>query len=149
MKKTECVPAVYTIGKKKGQVITDERHRKAIARAALIKRDGPPPFSGALCRHLCKNDSTASNGFTCTLHTVWGTPSENMMDKPEEVRKKVGKIVVESGHLQRISSEGGKKTQNILRTCENCGKMIKGSTYFRWHGDMCKSRAAKLENYNE
>jgi hypothetical protein len=116
-----CVPSVYVRGKKKGQVITCIRHRGRTAREELIKRDGPPPFPDAICRHLCENDSTARNGFVCTLHTVWGTHSENVADQGRKVKVKAGKI-----------------SQSIVRTCPHCNKTMKGAIYFRYHGERCK-----------
>ena len=121
----ECVPAVYVNGKKKGQIISCRVHSTRMARRELIKRDGPCPPDKDLCRHTCDNDSMAPNGFVCTLHTTWGTYLENKMDQPEEKRK-----------------EGGKKTASIERTCPYCGRTMKGATYFRYHGDKCKSSSS-------
>ena len=133
---SECVPAVYTrCVRNKGQY-ADQRRAMQIAREELTKRDGPCPPDKALCRHTCDNDSTAPNGFVCTLHTVWGTKSENELDKPEELRKKGGKIG---------GPKGGKKTCSIERTCPHCGRTIKGPAYFLWHGDKCKS-GSKISN---
>lgn len=115
---SECVPAVCTKGKKAGQLVRGGNITRTI-RAELTKRDGPPSFPKALCRHLCKNDSTAPNGFVCTLHTVWGTKSENERDKSKEVKK--------------ISV-------SIERTCPYCGRTIRGPSYFTWHGDRCKHK---------
>jgi len=129
----ECVPAVYIRGKKKGQHATGN-HGPARARDELIKRDGPPPFSGALCRHLCENDSTAPNGFVCTLHTTWGTRKENSNDRPEEKSKIGGKI-------------GGKTSSSVERTCPHCGRIIKGPSYFR-HERACKMNPINLSPYS-
>jgi hypothetical protein len=96
-----------------------------LAREELIKRDGPCPPDKDLCRHTCDNDSTARNGFVCTLHTVWGTYRENAMDKSEEVRKAGGKIT------------GWKEIVSIERTCPYCGRTIKGPGYFS-HERSCK-----------
>ena len=112
----ECVPAVCTKGKKKGKYPTRSWAIK-IARKELTKRDGPPPFPDAVCRHLCENDSMVPNGFVCTIHTTWGTYQENRMDQPEELRK---------------------KSASIERTCPHCGRTIKGVAYFRYHGENCK-----------
>jgi len=138
---SECVPAVVSIGKKKGQY---SRQGGKIARAELTKRDGPPPFLKAVCRHLCKNDSTAPNGFTCTRHTVWGTYQENQMDKSPENRKASASAGGKAG-----ASAGAKAANAIERTCSHCGKTMKGRNYFRWHGDNCKSRAASFKDYIE
>ena len=121
----ECVPAVYIQKNRRGQIVSIS-HGKWLAREELIKRDGPPPFPDALCRHLCENDSTAPNGFICTLHTVWGTPKENLDDRPAEKRKIGGKI-------------GGKVANSIERTCPYCGRIIKGPSYFR-HERACYRR---------
>ena len=51
---------------------------KYYARRVLIARVGPRPFAGAVCRHLCENDSHSER--TCIKHTVWGTVSENVKD---------------------------------------------------------------------
>ena len=108
---SDCVPAVNS---RTGEFMTGSGRRKA--RQILEKREGPPPFPGAVCRHLCENDSTVPNGFVCTLHTTWGTRSENEMDKSPETRassasaagKIGGRISVESGHLASIASKGGR-----------------------------------------
>jgi len=113
---SECVPAVYTKGKKKGQYC-DAGRAVQIAREELTKRDGPKPFPGAVCRHLCENDSMATNGFTCTLHTVWGTIKENTNDQGE--------------------NQSGRKNCAIERTCPYCGRTIKGPGYFN-HERKCK-----------
>ena len=123
----DCVPAVYVIGKKKGQIVSCRRLGAIRARDELIKRDGLPPFPGAVCRHTCENDSMAPNGFVCTLHTVWGTQKENCSDKSEEKSKAGGKI-------------SGKKSASIEKTCPYCGRTIKGPIYFRFHGDKCKMK---------
>jgi hypothetical protein len=119
--KTECIPAVYVIGKMKGQIIASRPVGRFKARKELIKRDGPPPFPDAVCRHLCENDSMARNGFVCIAHTVWGTTKENLDDRPAEKRK-----------------IGGKISASVERTCPYCGSTIRGASYFRWHGDRCK-----------
>ena len=125
---SECVPARYSRGKKKGQIIHGD-HGGKLARAELIKRDGPPPFPGAVCRHMCKNDSEAikrENGFTCILHVEWGTPKQNTADQGE---KQTGKI---NGKI------AAKINNSIERTCPYCGRTMKGPGYFRYHGDKCK-----------
>jgi hypothetical protein len=126
---SECVPAVYTTGKKKGQY-SKRRNAMMLAREELTKRDGPCPPDKDLCRHTCDNDSMAPNGFVCTLHTVWGTRSENELDKSEEARKRAtsagGKV-------------GGKTVTAIERTCPYCGRTIKGPGYFN-HERACYRR---------
>ena len=127
---SECVPAVFK-QKKRGQYC-DASHGKRIARDELIKRDGPPPFPKAVCRHLCENDSTAPNGFVCTLHTVWGTQKENMDDRSEEVKRAFASAGAKAG-----ASPAGKKSCSIERTCPYCCRTIKGNGYFS-HERKCK-----------
>jgi hypothetical protein len=76
--KTECIPARYSKGKMKDQIVASRVHGARIARDELIKRE-PPPFPRAVCRHTCKNDSTSPNGFVCVSHTVWGTPPSSVL----------------------------------------------------------------------
>ena len=131
--KTECVPAVYVIGKKKGKYAARGRAAQ-IAREELTKRDGPRPFPKAVCRHLCENDSTAPNGFVCTLHTTWGTQKENCSDKSEEVRRAAAIAGA------KISGKvNGKKACSIERTCPHCGRTIRGPSYFQ-HERACKMK---------
>ena len=122
---SECVPAVYVIGKKKGQIVSCRRLGRFTARQELIKRDGPCPPDKDLCRHTCDNDSMAPNGFVCIEHTVWGTRKENLDDRSEEKRKICGKNAC-----------------SVERTCPHCGRTIKGPSYFQHHGDRCKHKQA-------
>ena len=146
----ECIPARYVQGKKKGQIILCDRHRLRIARLALTKRDGPPPSPDKnVCRHTCDNDSQShkrQNGFVCTLHTMWGTQKENMMDKPEEVRKASARKGSEAGS-SKGGKVGGKTTGSIERTCPHCGRTIKGPSYFQ-HERACKHRHSILSQYS-
>jgi hypothetical protein len=89
---TECIPAPGKSG-------------KYYARKELIKRDGQPPFKGAVCRHTCQNDSQAPNGFTCIIHTVWDTNSQNMID----CRHKLGWAVTPATPEQRAKSAAAKR----------------------------------------
>ena len=94
----KCVPAVRRDGS--AVCLREARQR---ARDALILREGLPPFDGAVCRHLCENDSMARNGFVCTLHTTWGTHSENMRDRTPERAAAGGKI---SGPMSKGKKKG-------------------------------------------
>ena len=143
MESDECVPALMTLargGKQVGDLCgVGAGIRKA--RKELIRREGPPPFPGAVCRHLpdCENDSTAPNGFVCVKHTVWGTASENRMDQSPEDRKRGGRIAAESGRLKEAARLGGNTSSGIERTCPNCGRVIRGPGYFR-HFERCRHR---------
>jgi hypothetical protein len=123
----DCVPAVT----KRNSAIASVTYSTVLAREALILREGPPPFEGAVCRHLCKNDSMAPNGFVCTLHTTWGTVSENMMDKPEYVRSQ----------KRALSPNAPMQKQ---RTCPHCGKVGAGPGMVMWHFDKCRSLPQNL-----
>ena len=105
----ECVPAVYKQKNRRGQIAKRSRAMQ-IAREELTKRDGPPPFPDAVCRHLCENDSTGPNGFICIIHTEWAEQSENIKDQGE--------------------NQSGRKNCAIERTCPYCGRTIKGPGYF-------------------
>lgn len=140
----ECKPALNRDG-----TLPSRGYAMRLAREALTQRDGPAPGPKMVCRHLCKNDSMMPNGFVCTAHTVWGTAYENKMDQSPEARKRAGrvggKINVESGHLQRISSLGGKTVANrpdhpnkVKVECPHCGKVGQKFVMARWHFDNCK-----------
>ena len=137
----DCVPAVNS---RTGEILTGSCGRTK-ARWFLEQREGPPPFPGAHCRHLCDNDSMARNGFVCTLHTTWGTRSENMMDRSPENRVKGprigGRKNVESGQLSSIQSKGSNSPRHpnkVKVTCPYCGKVGNKLPMARWHFDNCK-----------
>lgn len=136
----ECVPALMTKaqgGKQVGDPCCKD-YGKLRARRELIRRDGKPPFVGAVCRHLCKNDSQAPNGFVCIKHTVWGTHSENMQDKDPEVRKRGGQI---GGRIVgSIVSARPDSVNKVRVTCPHCGKVGAKMAMMRWHFDNCKEK---------
>ena len=158
----ECVPA----RKKNGEIAKGATAHNRM-REALEEREGPRP-PGMICRHLCKNDSTAPNGFVCVLHTVWGTYSENTMDRSPETRargpKIAGRIAVESGRLREMSKIGGRiavesgqlrEAQRIIAnspnnptklqvTCTHCGKTGAKMIMTRWHFDNCKHKSPSV-----
>jgi hypothetical protein len=122
----ECVPAVHH---KTGEFMKASS-AKYKARKILEEREGPRPIPGAICRHLCKNDSMAPNGFVCTLHTTWGTYAENEMDKSPEMRAKGGKI----------SANKPDSNCRLEVTCHHCGKVGAKLPMGRWHGDNCRHK---------
>jgi hypothetical protein len=144
----ECVPALNRDGSySKGGNAYSKMYK------ALEQREGPRPLPKTICRHLCKNDTTTPNGFVCTLHTTWGTYSENAMDKSPENRAKGGKhrspnggkisgrINVESGHLASIASKGRNSPHHANKlqvTCPYCGKTGQKVAMAQWHFDRCK-----------
>lgn len=128
----DCVPAVNS---RTGEILRVGSGRKK-ARRILEGREGPPPFPGALCRHLCENDSMARNGFVCTLHTTWGTYSENAMDRSPEMRAKSGRI---GGRITAaIVNVRPDHPNKVQVTCPNCGKRGQKVVMARWHFDNCK-----------
>ena len=136
----ECVAAVHYLT---GEILSAGSGR-CKARRILEQREGPPPFHKAVCRHLCKNDSMAPNGFVCTRHTTWGTYSENMMDRSPENR---AKGVITAGFIgcRNGGKIGGKVAKlsplnaiNIEVTCPHCGKVGTKLPMSRWHFDNCK-----------
>lgn len=120
----ECVPALNR--DKQSYSKSYNAFRKMYE--ALEAREGPRPFKNAVCRHLCKNDSTAPNGFVCILHTTWGTRSENTFDLPDDARQR-NKIAV---------SSSPNRSQAQLTICPHCGKSGQLRAMLRWHFDRCK-----------
>ena len=147
---TPCIPArmVRAQGERKIGDYCVTRQGRQQARNELIKREGPPPFPGAICRHLCKNDSMAPNGFICTLHTTWGTVQENTMDQSPETRERMralgrirGRTNVESGQFRKAALIGNNSPNNPYKlrvTCPHCGKTGNKVNMLRWHLDNCK-----------
>ena len=132
---SDCVPAMNRDGSySKGA----HAHRKM--HKALEEREGPRPLQKAVCRHLCENDSTATNGFVCTLHTTWGTYSENCQDKSPESRAAGGKISGKIGG--KIVANRPDHTSKVQVTCPHCGKTGQKWAMGRWHFDNCKFKLA-------
>jgi len=130
MNGSPCIPAVHYLT---GEILRG-RSATRTARRILEKREGPPPSKGAVCRHLCENDSQARNGIVCTVHTTWGTWSENEMDKSPENRAKAGKIG------DKISANRPDASCRLEVTCPHCGKTGKKLVMGRWHFNNCKYR---------
>lgn len=95
---TDCIPAPGKSG-------------KYYARKELIKREGPAPFKGAVCRHTCENDSQAPNGFTCIVHTVWDTISQNVKDCSHKIGFSVNPATPEQ-HAKSAAAKKGKTQKN-------------------------------------
>ena len=129
----DCVPAVNS---KTGEILGLNGARKA--RQILEEREGPPPFEGAVCRHLCKNDSTAPNGIVCTVHTTWGTRSENMMDKSPQNRTRSASAAGKIG--APIINARPDSPNKVEVACPHCGKTGQKMNMVRWHFDNCKFR---------
>ena len=128
----ECVPAVNS---RTGEILTG-RNGSRKARWFLEQREGPPPFPKAVCRHLCKNDSQAPNGFVCTVHTTWGTAYENKMDQSPESRAKGGRTAGKIGG--KISTNKSDANCRLKVTCPYCGKTGQKLIMGRYHFDRCK-----------
>ena len=131
----DCVPAVNS---RTGEILKG-RSARTKARWFLEQREGPPPFHRALCRHLCDNDSMAhkrENGFVCTLHTTWGSKSENMMDRSPEMRTKGGRIGGRIGG--KIWANRPDNANKVEVTCPHCGKTGQKMAMARWHFDNCR-----------
>ena len=129
----ECVPAVKRDGSyAKGGYAYRQMYK------AIEEREGPRPFTKAVCRHLCENDSQAHNGFICTVHTTWGTQSENCMDKSPEIRAKGPRI---SGKIVAPIVNARPDSPNKVEvTCPYCGKRGQKMTMARWHFDNCRHK---------
>jgi len=139
MNGSPCVPAVHYLT---GEILKAGSARGK-ARKILIQREGPPPFEGAVCRHLCENDSMAPNGIVCTAHTTWGTWSENNgCDKSPENRAKGGKHRSPNGGRisGKIVANRPDSSCRLEVTCPHCGKTGQKIIMGRWHFDNCKYR---------
>jgi len=138
---TQCVPAVD----KNGKILLDREGRRK-ARLHLELREGPFPFQKAICRHLCKNDSMAPNGFVCTLHTTWGTYSENMMDRSTESKVKSGRNggrisgKISGKIVAPIINARPDHPNKTLATCPHCDKVTTKMNIHRHHLDRCKHK---------
>lgn len=121
-----CVPALNRTGDyAKGGCA----HRKA--HSALIEREGLRP-EGAICRHLCENDTTRPNGFICILHTTWGTQVENMADRP--LYKRGGwqaSAIRDPEKDRRRANIAGIAASKIEHTCPHCGRIVRGPSIGR------------------
>ena len=147
---SECVPA----RKLNGEIATGGTAFSKMYEA-LQEREGPRP-PGMICRHLCKNDSIAPNGFVCILHTTWGTRSENCMDRSPETRARGPKIAgkiggkiagqknVESGWLKLLNNRPD-QPQKLQVTCPHCGKTGQHRAMMRWHFDRCRHKSSLLD----
>lgn len=156
-----CFGHTIKQGRNKGKWSNHKGH----AREALTKAKGPPLFPKAVCRHLCKNDSTCPNGFVCCNpdHLKWGTQQENVLDQDPEVRKEKARKMKASLTPEERSengrkgnkaltpeqkSKGGRKAaaspthpNKLLVTCPHCEKVGKKLPMMRWHFDGCPSRS--------
>ena len=130
---TPCVPATIKQAQRGKQVgdLCSPSGGAYQARQELIKRAGPPPFPGAICRHLCDNDSMANNGFVCVEHTVWGSRTENLLDRSYDNASRGARIVTaQPDHTCRVQVN-----------CPHCGKTGTKLPMMRYHFDRCKHRA--------
>ena len=148
---SDCIPTTYikdTPTNKKG-AYTKPRQGCIKAKKALIQYHNIEPFNGRTEKvhtcHLCKNDSSAPNGFVCKNpeHLYFGSHSENEMDKPPEVRKRGGSIggskhKSPNGSKQAIAN--GNHSFQQKRTCIYCGYVSSPAVIGRLHNDRCKHK---------
>ena len=98
--------------------------------------------------HLCKNDSSAPNGFVCKnpAHLYFGTVYENHMDKPAEIRKKSALAGAKAGAKKagRMGALSQLKSgnHNMLKRdkCIHCGFESNLMNINRWHNERCKHK---------
>lgn len=67
----------------------------------------------------------------------------------KQARKKCGNDNKENGHMKELAnkfnsskehqSKAGKIAGSVERTCPYCNKIVKGPSYFVFHGEKCKS----------
>ena len=151
---SDCIPVVNQINHKNGKKGEYSKPRQGCSKAkkALMKHHKLESFNGNnekvhTC-HLCKNDSSAPNGFVCKNpeHLYFGSVSENMMDKPTEIRKKTAlagaKVGSKKGGSIGAKSQLKRGTHNSLRRakCIHCGHESNIPTIARLHNNRCKHK---------
>jgi len=154
---TPCIPALMKQARG-GKSVGDPCGRRGSmnqAREELTKRVGPPQGDKNVCCHDCHNDSTAPNGFVCTLHTRWGTQKENVMDQDPEARRQkaaaAGRASVLAGGPAAGGKVGGRTSRRIVNarpdnanklqvTCPHCGKAGQKLAMSRYHFERCKHK---------
>jgi len=82
-------------------------------------------FRVDICKYSTTINSSKKGGDKTSLLGVGIHTAENRSKNGKLGGKKAGKI-------------GGKTTQSIMYICPHCNTEMKGSNYFRWHGDNCK-----------
>jgi len=143
-----CYGKMVTQGKRKGLW---SKH-PGVARDACIEHAGPPPFAGAICRHLCHNDTyiikrTGVYDFVCInpAHIEWNTYSQNTLDAfdnrwgnfiPKQrlprVRKPYGprphcKTMQTPEHKKRMSDKYHNRTpEQVAATAAKISAALKG-----------------------
>jgi hypothetical protein len=100
-----------------------------------------------LC-HKCSNDSGKDKICINPLHLAFGTFSENMLDKPEKIRKeameKARNSMTEHEKFEASSKGGTKAAENGTcgfqqkEECPHCKKKTNLANLKQWHGDNCK-----------
>jgi hypothetical protein len=63
----------------------------------------------------------------------WNKETGNLSNIAKNINKDLD-------HQSNAGKKGGPITQSYIRTCPYCNTSIKGSSYFRWHGDNCKHK---------
>ena len=137
---TPCVPVVnkHNTSTKKAGEYSNLRHGKRTAKKTLTKHHNLESFDGSKEKvhtcHLCKNDSSAPNGFVCKnpRHLYFGTVAENYLDKTPKVRKRLASI----GAKSQLKS--GIHNMHKRAECIHCGHESNVVSIARWHNENCK-----------
>ena len=92
--------------------------------------------------HKCKNGSTSHDLCVNPKHLYFGTPSENELDKPPELRKKnainaAKQVKNHAKFSQKAHINGGVAASkspngniNQVKECPHCGKLTKGPAHY-------------------
>jgi len=157
---SDCIPVVLgrdTSNGKAGSYANPEYARRVVKKI-LTQYHKLESFKGRAEKvhvhtcHLCKNDSVAPNGFVCKNpeHLYFGTASENTMDVPAEIRKKIASSGGKIGGKHRSPNGGriavkkaianGNHFTQQKSACIHCGLVSNLGAIARWHNDRCKHK---------
>lgn len=145
-----CIPVVNKLNTsvRKAGEYSLPAHARNIVKETLTEYHNLEPFKARAEKvhvhacHMCKNYSTAPNGFVCKnpLHLYFGTVSENTMDKPPEVRKRVSSNAGKKGGAAGAKAvlANGNHMNKQKRTCVICGYEGNPGAIAQWHNENCK-----------
>lgn len=149
----ECIFYYYKTSGKWGNAgdLGSEQMARIKAREALGEYLNTGNLSSRMTHvcHKCKNNSYSHKPCINPKHLYWGTPKENYLDIPEDVRQKV-KIAGNKAHTfsdwdkEKLAAIGRKNViamnaaNNVKVSCKHCGKIGTKGNIARWHNDNCR-----------
>jgi hypothetical protein len=128
-------------GHRKGGVLKASKHMFQVHRVVLKAFVGPPPFEGAVCRHLngIADDNRVEN-------LTWGTHSENLLDSVRHgTHWKAAKTHCHKGH--EFTPENTIFRPGKGRECRACRRKYLREYMRTWNG---KNRVPRInDNYEQ